>query len=56
MNQLRRDMATLINYARAFQRYPAGGNEVSHSDTTPDCYDINDTYKWLYIANYIAER
>ena len=54
MNQLRRDMATLINYARAFQRYPAGDNEVSHSDTTPDCYDINDNtngyinYRQLY--------
>ena len=55
MNQLRRDMATLINYARAFQRYPAGGNEVSHSDTTPDCYDINDNTNG-YISPTISLR
>ena len=42
MNQLRRDMATLVNYARAFQRNSAEGDAVSHSDTTPDGYDIND--------------
>ena len=42
MNQLRRDMATLINYAQAFECKLAVGAAVSHSDTIPDGSDIDD--------------
>ena len=42
IQELRRDMASLISYARAFERNLVVGAAVSRSDTTPDGYDIND--------------
>ena len=35
-------MATLINYAQAFECNLKVGPTVCHSDTTPGGYDIND--------------
>ena len=35
-------IATLINYARAFESNLAVGAAVNNSDTTADCYDTND--------------
>ena len=42
MHELRRDMATVISYARAFERNLVVGHAVSLSDTTPDSTDIKD--------------
>ena len=42
IQELRRDMASLISYAQTFERNLVVGATVSRSDTTPDGYDIND--------------
>ena len=42
IQELRRDMASLISYAQTFERNLVVGATVSRTDTTPDGYDIND--------------